>query len=139
MAMTIHVDVVSAEESIFSGLAEFVALPGEAGELGILPGHMPLLTRIKPGTVRVKLPNQDTEELFFVAGGMLEVQPSLVTVLADTAIRGKDLDEAKAIEAKKHAEEAMANRSSELDYARAQAELAEAIAQLAAIQKLRKH
>jgi len=138
MAMTIHVDVVSAEESIFSGLAEFVALPGEAGELGILPGHMPLLTRIKPGTVRVKLPNQDTEELFFVAGGMLEVQPSLVTVLADTAIRGKDLDEAKAIEAKKHAEEAMANRTSELDYARAQAELAEAIAQLAALQKLRK-
>ena len=138
MAMTIHVDVVSAEESIFSGLAEFVALPGEAGELGILPGHMPLLTRIKPGTVRVKLPNQDTEELFFVAGGMLEVQPSLVTVLADTAIRGKDLDEAKAIEAKTHAEEAMANRTSELDYARAQAELAEAIAQLAALQKLRK-
>ena len=139
MAMTIHVDVVSAEESIFSGLAEFVALPGEAGELGIMPGHMPLLTRIKPGAVRVKLPNQDAEELFFVAGGMLEVQPNLVTVLADTAIRGKDLDEAKALDAKKRAEEAMANRSSELDYARAQAELAEAIAQLAAIQKLRKH
>jgi F-type H+-transporting ATPase subunit epsilon len=138
MAMTIHVDVVSAEESIFSGLAEFVALPGEAGELGILPGHMPLLTRIKPGAVRVKLPNQEAEELFFVAGGMLEVQPSLVTVLADTAIRGKDLDEAKALDAKKRAEEAMANRSSELDYARAQAELAEAIAQLAALQKLRK-
>ena len=138
MAMTIHVDVVSAEESIFSGLAEFVALPGEAGELGILPGHMPLLTRIKPGAVRVKLPNQEAEELFFVAGGMLEVQPALVTVLADTAIRGKDLDEAKALDAKKRAEEAMANRSSELDYARAQAELAEAIAQLAALQKLRK-
>ena len=118
MAMTIHVDVVSAEESIFSGLAEFVALPGEAGELGILPGHMPLLTRIIPGAVRVKLPNQDAEELFFVAGGMLEVQPNLVTVLADTAIRGKDLDEAKALDAKKRAEEAMANRSSELDYAR---------------------
>ena len=139
MAMTIHVDVVSAEESIFSGLAEFVALPGEAGELGILPRHMPLLTSIKPGAERVKLPNQDAEELFFVAGGMLEVQPNLVTVLADTAIRGKDLDEAKALDAKKRAEEAMANRSSELDYARAQAELAEAIAQLAAIQKLRKH
>ncbi|MBP9714322.1 MAG: F0F1 ATP synthase subunit epsilon [Sterolibacterium sp.] len=138
MAMTIHVDVVSAEESIFSGLAEFVALPGEAGELGILPGHMPLLTRIKPGAVRVKLPNQGAEELFFVAGGMLEVQPGLVTVLADTAIRGKDLDEAKALDAKKRAEEAMVNRNSELDYARAQAELAEAIAQLAAIQKLRK-
>lgn len=138
MAMTIHVDVVSAEESIFSGLAEFVALPGESGELGILPGHMPLMTRIKPGTVRVKLPNQDADELFFVAGGILEVQPGLVTVLTDTAIRGKDLDEAKALEAKKHAEEAMVNRSSELDYARAQAELAEAIAQLAAIQRFRK-
>ncbi len=138
MAMTIHVDVVSAEESIFSGLAEFVALPGEAGELGILPGHMPLLTRIKPGAVRIKPPQQDSEELIFVAGGMLEVQPNLVTVLADTAIRGKDLDEAKALDAKKRAEEAMANRSSELDYARAQAELAEAIAQLAALQKLRK-
>ena len=138
MAMTIHVDVVSAEESIFSGLAEFVALPGEAGELGILPGHMPLLTRIKPGAVRVKLPNQGAEELIFVDGGMLEVQPGLVTVLADTAIRGKDLDEAKALDAKKRAEEAMVNRNSELDYARAQAELAEAIAQLAAIQKLRK-
>ncbi len=139
MAMTIHVDVVSAEELIFSGLAEFVALPGETGELGILPGHVPLLTRIKPGAVRVKLPDQDVEELFFVAGGMLEVQPNMVTVLADTAIRGKDLDEAKAIEAKRRAEEAMVNRSSELDYARAQAELAEAIAQIAAIQKLRKH
>ena len=137
MAMTIHVDVVSAEESIFSGLAEFVALPGEAGELGILPGHVPLLTRIRPGAVRLKLPQQTEEELIFVAGGMLEVQPNLVTVLADTAIRGKDLDEAQAQAAKKHAEEAMANRSSELDYARAQAELAEAIAQLAAIQKLR--
>lgn len=138
MAMTIHVDVVSAEESIYSGLAEFVVLPGEAGELGILPGHMPLMTRIKAGTVRLKLPNQDAEELFFVAGGMLEVQPNRVTVLADTAIRGKDLDEAKALDAKKKAEEAMASRSSELDYVRAQAELAEAIAQLSAIQKLRK-
>ncbi|MFA7268507.1 MAG: F0F1 ATP synthase subunit epsilon [Sterolibacterium sp.] len=138
MAMTIHVDVVSAEESIFSGLAEFVVLPGEAGELGILPGHMPLMTRIKAGAVRVKLPSQESEELFFVAGGMLEVQPNRVTVLADTAIRGKDLDEAKALDAKKKAEEAMVSRSSELDYARAQAELAEAIAQLSAIQKLRK-
>ncbi len=138
MAITIHVDVVSAEESIFSGLAEFVVLPGEAGELGILPGHMPLMTRIKPGTVRIKVPNQDAEELVFVAGGMLEVQPNLVTVLADTAIRGKDLDEAKALDAKRKAEEAMANRSSALDYARAQAELAEAVAQLAAIQRLRR-
>ncbi|MCK9283879.1 MAG: F0F1 ATP synthase subunit epsilon [Rhodocyclaceae bacterium] len=139
MAMTIHVDVVSAEESIFSGLVEFVALPGEAGELGILPGHMPLITRIRPGAVRLKLPQQDADELIFVAGGLLEVQPGLVTVLADTAIRGKDLDEAKAAEAKQRAEEALVNRGSEMDYARAQAELAEAVAQLAAIQKLRKH
>jgi F-type H+-transporting ATPase subunit epsilon len=137
MAMTIHVDVVSAEESIFSGLAQFVVLPGEAGELGILPGHMPLMTRIKPGAVRVQ--TQDgREELIFVAGGLLEVQPGLVTVLADTAIRGADLDQAKALEAKKLAEEAMVNRGSEMDYARAQAELAEAIAQLAAIDRLRK-
>ena len=137
MAMTIHVDVVSAEELIFSGLAEFVVLPGEAGELGILPGHMPLMTRIKPGAVRVKMPD-DKEELIFVAGGLLEVQPDLVTVLADTAIRGADLDQAKAMEAKKLAEEAMVNRGSEMDYARAQVELAEAIAQLAAIDRLRK-
>jgi F-type H+-transporting ATPase subunit epsilon len=136
--MTVHVDVVSAEESIFSGLAEFVVLPGQAGELGILPGHMPLMTTIKPGAVRVKLPQQDQEELIFVAGGVLEVQPGLVTVLADTAIRGRDLDEAKALDAKKKAEEAMSDRSAELDYARAQAELAEAVAQLAAIQKLRR-
>jgi len=138
MALTVHVDIVSAEESIFSGLAEFVVLPGEAGELGILPGHMPLMTRIKPGAVRLKIPNQSEEELIFVAGGVLEVQPGLVTVLADTAIRGKDLDEAKALEAKKRAEEAMANKSAEIDFARAQAELAEAVAQLAAIQKLRR-
>lgn len=137
MVMTIHVDVVSAEELIFSGLAEFVVLPGEAGELGIMPGHMPLMTRIRPGAVRVKLPG-DKEELIFVAGGLLEVQPGLVTVLADTAIRGADLDQAKALDAKKKAEEAMVNRSSEMDYARAQAELAEAIAQLAAIDRLRK-
>jgi F-type H+-transporting ATPase subunit epsilon len=136
--MSVHVDIVSAEEQIFSGLAEFVALPGEAGELGILPGHMPLMTRIKPGAVRVKVPNQADEELVFVAGGILEVQPGLVTVLADTAIRGKDLDEAKALEAKRLAEETLKNQSSELDYAKAQAELAEAIAQIAAIQKLRK-
>ena len=137
MAMTIHVDVVSAEELIFSGLAEFVVLPGEAGELGILPGHMPLMTRIKPGAVRVKMPD-GKEELIFVAGGLLEVQPGLVTVLADTAIRGADLDQAKAMDAKKKAEEAMVNRGSAMDYARAQAELAEAIAQLAAIDRLRR-
>ena len=138
MALTVHVDVVSAEELIFSGLAEFVVLPGEVGELGIFPGHMPLMTRIKPGAVRLKLQGQDREELIFVAGGILEVQPGLVTVLADTAIRGHDLDEAKAMDAKKKSEEAMSNRSSEMDYARAQAELAEAVAQLAAIQRLRK-
>lgn len=137
MAMTVHVDVVSAEKSIFSGVAEFVALPGESGELGILPGHMPLITRIKPGTVRIKLP-YDKEELIFVAGGLLEVQPGLVTVLADTAIRGADIDQAKALEAKQRAEEALANRTGELEYARAQAELSEAIAQLAAIERLRK-
>ncbi|WP_197315219.1 F0F1 ATP synthase subunit epsilon [Methyloversatilis universalis] len=136
--MTVHVDVVSAEEKIFSGLAEFVALPGESGELGILPGHTPLITRIRPGEVRIKVPNQATDELIFVAGGLLEVQPGLVTVLADTAIRGHDLDEAKANEAKRLAEEALANRQAGVDYAAAQAELASAIAQLAAIQKLRK-
>jgi F-type H+-transporting ATPase subunit epsilon len=138
MALTVHVDVVSAEESIFSGLAEFVVLPGEVGELGIFPGHMPLMTRIKPGAVRLKLQGQEREELIFVAGGILEVQPGLVTVLADTAIRGPDLDEAKAMEAKRKSEEALVNRSAEIDYARAQAELAEAVAQLAAIQRLRK-
>ena len=138
MSMTVHVDVVSAEESIFSGLAELVVLPGQAGELGVLPGHMPLMTTLKPGTIQLKVPNQEAKEYIFVNGGVLEVQPGLVTVLADTAIRGKDLDEAKALEAKKMAEEAMANRNSELDYARAQAELAEAVAQLAAIQKLRR-
>lgn len=137
MAMTVHVDVVSAEELIFSGLAEFVALPGEGGELGILPGHMPLMSRIKPGAVRIKL-QDGKEELIFVAGGLLEVQPGLVTVLADTAIRGTDLDQAKAEDAKKRAEEALASRSAEMDYARAQAELSEAIAQLSAIDRLRK-
>ncbi|QSI77280.1 MULTISPECIES: F0F1 ATP synthase subunit epsilon [Niveibacterium] len=138
MAMTVHVDVVSTEEQIFSGLAEAVALPGEAGELGILPGHTPLLTRIRPGAVRLKLPNQEHDELIFVAGGVLEVQPGLVTVLADTAIRGRDLDEAKAMEAKRQAEEALSNQESKLDYARAQAELAEAAAQLAMIERMKK-
>lgn len=137
MAHTIHVDVVSAEEAIFSGEAEFVALPGEAGELGIYPRHIPLITRIKPGAVRIKIAGQAHDELVFVAGGLLEVQPDTVTVLADTAIRGADLDEAKATEAKKLAEEALANRDSAIDYAAAQAELATAVAQLAAIQKLR--
>jgi len=138
MAMTVHVDVVSAEEQIFSGLAEVIVVPGEMGELGIYPGHTALLTRIKPGSVRIKRPDHDEEELIYVSGGMLEVQPSIVTVLADTAIRGHDLDEARALEAKQAAEEAIKNRSSDIDYAQAQAELAEAIAQLRAIQQIRK-
>ena len=137
MANTIHVDVVSAEELIFSGEAEFVALPGESGELGIYPKHTPLITRIKPGAVRIKVAGSDVEEFVFVAGGILEVQPNGVTVLADTAIRGHDLDEAKALAAKKLAEESMVNKESKIDYATAQAELATAIAQLAAIAKLR--
>ena len=137
MANTIHVDVVSAEEQIFSGEAEFVALPGEAGELGIYPKHTPLITRIKPGAVRIKVVGREEEEFVFVAGGLLEVQPNAVTVLADTAIRGHDLDEAKALEAKKVAEELMVNKDSKIDYAKAQSELATAIAQLAAIAKLR--
>ena len=138
MPNTIHVDVVSAEESIFSGEAEFVVLPGEVGELGIYPRHTPLITRIKPGSVRIKLPGQTEEELVFVAGGVLEVQPGVVTVLADTAIRGHDLDEAKALEAQQRARDAVQNRASQMDYAKAMAELAEAAAQLAAIRKLRK-
>ena len=138
MAATLHVDVVSAEELIYSGEAEFVALPGEAGELGIHPRHTPLITRIRPGEVRIKPAGSADEELIFVAGGILEVQPKVVTVLADTAIRGHDLDEAKALEAKKHAEDAMRNRTSQLEIAKAQAELATAVAQLAAIQRLRR-
>ena len=135
---TIRVDVVSAEESIFSGDAKFVALPGEAGELGILPGHIPLITRIKPGAVRIARADNGEEEFVFVAGGILEVQPGSVTVLADTAIRGHDLDEAKATEAKKLAEEAMRNAKSDIDLAKAQSEFAAMAAQIAAIQKLRR-
>jgi F-type H+-transporting ATPase subunit epsilon len=135
---TIHVDVVSAEESIFTGEAKFVALPGEMGELGIYPRHTPLITRIKPGAVRIVRADNDEEEFVFVAGGILEVQPNTVTVLADTAIRGRDLDEAKALEAKKLAEEAMKNAKSDIDFAAAQGEFAAMAAQLAAIQKLRK-
>jgi F-type H+-transporting ATPase subunit epsilon len=134
---TIQVDVVSAEESIFAGEAEFVVLPGEAGELGIYPRHAALITRIRPGVVRIKLPGQAAEEQVFVAGGILEVQPSGVTVLADTAIRGKDLDEAKASEAMKAAEEARKNASSELEIAKVEAEMSTLAAQLAAIRKLR--
>jgi F-type H+-transporting ATPase subunit epsilon len=129
---TLHVDVVSAEESIFSGEAKFVALPGELGELGIYPRHTPLITRIKPGAVRIQ------EEFVFVAGGILEVQPGTVTVLADTAIRGKDLDEAKAVEAQRLAEEALKNAKSELDQAKIQNELVALAAQVAALRRFMK-
>ena len=138
MALRVHVDVVSAEESIFSGEAEFAVFPGEAGELGIMPRHTALLTRIKPGTVRLKVPDREEFETVYVSGGLLEVQPDSITVLADTAIRAADIDEAKALEAKRRAEEALKNRSSDVDYATAEAELAEAIAQLKALEQLRK-
>ena len=135
---TLHVDVVSAESSIFSGEAKFVALPGEMGELGIYPRHTPLITRIKPGAVRIVRADNGEEEFVFVAGGILEVQPGGVTVLADTAIRGHDLDEAKALEAKKLAEDAMKNAKTDIDFAAAQGEFAAMAAQIAAIQKLRR-
>ena len=135
---TLQVDVVSAEEQIFSGEAKFVALPGESGELGILPRHTPLITRIKPGAVRIDRADGSGEEFVFVAGGILEVQPTAVMVLADTAIRGKDLDEAKATEAKRLAEEAMKNAKSDIDFAKAQSEFAAMAAQIAALRKYRK-
>ncbi len=137
MANTIHVDVVSAEEQIYSGEAEFVVLPGIEGELGVYPRHTPLFTQIRPGAVRIKVPEKAEEEFVFVQGGFLEVQPNRVTVLADTAIRAHDLDEAKAIEAKKRAEESMANQDSAENLASAQAELSMALAQLEAIRKFR--
>src|SRR5512142_2429281 len=136
MPKQLHVDIVSAEQQIFSGEADMIVAPGEAGELGILPEHMPLLTRIKPGTVRIQQGGQDTE-VIYVSGGMMEVQPDRVTVLADTSIRAHDLDEAKALEAERQAKEALTNRTGALELAKAQAELAEAAAQLAAIRKLR--
>jgi F-type H+-transporting ATPase subunit epsilon len=138
MAMTLHVDIVSAEKLLYSGTAEVVIAPGMRGELGIYPRHTPLLTTLKPGSVRIKVPNQDEEELVYVSGGILEVQPHIVTILSDSAIRGADLDEAKALEAKRAAEEAMNDKAATIDYAQAQAELAQAVAQLAAIKKLRK-
>jgi F-type H+-transporting ATPase subunit epsilon len=138
MANTVHIDVVSAEASIFSGEAEFVVAPASAGEVGIYPNHAPMITTIKPGALRIKQADAVEETLIFISGGMLEVQPGIITVLADTAVRGHDLDEAKAIAAKAAAEEAMKNRTSDMDYAKAQAELAEAVAQIQAIQKLRK-
>jgi F-type H+-transporting ATPase subunit epsilon len=136
---TLQVDVVSAEELIFSGEARFVALPGESGELGILPNHTPLITRIKPGAVRIQRADNGEEEFVFVAGGILEVQPGHVTVLADTAIRGKDLDEAKATQAKVLAEEAMKNAKTDVDFASAQAEFIVMAAELVALRKFRKH
>ncbi len=136
MANTIHVDVVSAEESIFSGEARFVTLPGEAGELGVFPRHTPLITRIRPGAVRIEMAD-GSEEFVFVAGGILEIQPDCVTVLSDTAVRGKDLDEGKATAAKAAAEEALKNAKGELDLARAQSELVVLAAQIAALRKYR--
>ncbi len=138
MAMTIHVDIVSAEGEIFSGLAEMVYAPASMGEVGIAPRHTPLVTRLKPGEVRVDQGGSKEMLHFYVSGGILEVQPHVVTVLADTAIRAADLDEAAAQEAKRRAEDAMSDRSAEFEYARAQAELAEAVAQLRAIERIRK-
>jgi len=138
MAQTIHIDVVSAEQEIYSGEAEFVVLPGEVGELGIYPRHAPLITRIRPGEVRIKPAGGGAEELIFVAGGILEVQPKMITVLADTAIRGHDLDEAKASEALKRAEEARAKAQDKQEIAAVEGELAMLAAQLAAIRRLRK-
>jgi len=137
MAATLQVDVVSAEASIYSGQAEMVVAPGAGGELGILPRHAPLITQIRPGALQLKVPGQDEDVLVFVSGGILEVQPGVVTVLADTAIRADDLDEAKALEAKRLAEEAMTHRGEDFNFAAASSELAEAMGQLAAISKLR--
>jgi F-type H+-transporting ATPase subunit epsilon len=137
MAKMLQVDIVSAEQAIFSGRAQRVIAPGEAGELGILPEHIPLLTRIKPGTVRIEPEGGGEEEIIYVSGGMMEVQPDRVTILADTSVRAHDLDEAKAMEAERLAKEALANRTGAMEIAKAQAELAEAAAQIQAIRKLR--
>ena len=137
MTMTVHVDIVSAENEIFSGLAEMVFAPAELGEVGIAPRHAPLITKLLPGEVRVKVSDTEIQE-YFVSGGILEVQPHLVTVLADTAIRAKDIDEAAALEAKAKAEESLADKSGKIDYAKAQAELAQAIMQLRTLDRLRK-
>lgn len=137
MTMTIHVDIVSAEQEIYSGLAEMLFAPAEMGEVGIAPRHAPLITRLKPGEVRVKISDTESQE-YYVSGGLLEVQPHLVTVLADTAIRAKDIDEAKALEAKAKAEEMLKDKSGKIDYAIAQAQLAEAVMQLRTLERLRK-
>lgn len=138
MPLRVHVDVVSAEELIFSGETEFAVFPGESGELGIYPRHAPLLTRIKPGTVRLKKPGVDDYELVYVSGGVLEVQPTLITLLADTAIRAHDLDEAKLLDAKRRAEEALRDRAADVNYATAESELAQTLAQLKTIKHARK-
>jgi len=138
MSNTVQIDVVSAEESIFSGEAEFVVAPAKMGEVGIYPNHAPMITTLKSGSLKIKLADKKEEYLIYVSGGILEVQPGIITVLSDTAIRAKDLDESKAAAAKKAAEEAMKNKSSDVDYAKAQAELAEAMAQIQAIENLRK-
>lgn len=138
MAMTIHVDVVSAESLLFSGVATSIVIPGERGELEVYPRHAPLVTKLKPGSVRVKRPDGQEEELIYVNGGLVEVQPDVVTIMSDSGIRGKDLDEAKVLEAKRAAEEAMKNKTGAMEIAQAQIELAQVAAQLAAIQKLRK-
>jgi F-type H+-transporting ATPase subunit epsilon len=137
MAMTIHVDIVSAEGAIHSGLAEMVYAPGIMGELGIAPRHTPLVTRLKPGEVRVDTGKGEMRH-FYVSGGILEVQPHLITVLADTALRAADIDEAAALEAKRAAEDALQGQQADFEYAKAQAELAEAVAQLRALERLRK-
>ena len=138
MANVVHIDVVSAEASIFSGEAEFVVAPASGGEVGIYPNHAPLISSLKPGAVRIKQSNEAAETVIFISGGLLEIQPGFITVLADTAVRGHDLDEAKAIAAKDAAIEAINNRTSAVDYATAQAELSEAIAQIQTIERLRK-
>lgn len=138
MAITIHVDIVSAEEEIFSGVAEMVYAPAEMGEVGIAPMHAPLVTRLRPGEVRVDQGKGKEMSLFYVSGGILEVQPYTVTVLADTAIRAADLDEAAALEAKRRAEDALAGHTADMEFAKAQAELTEAVAQLRAINRIRK-
>lgn len=137
MAITTHLDIVSAEKEIFSGIVDGVVATGILGEIGIVPGHAPLLTLLKPGEVRVKLPGGE-EDIYYVSGGILEVQPYRVSVLADTVMRADDLDEAAALEAKAHAQEAMANRGAEVDYTLAAGELARAVAQIRALQKMRK-
>lgn len=139
MAMTIHVDIVSAEAEVYSGLVEMVFAPAEMGDVGIAPMHAPLVTRLRPGEVRVDLGGDKGMKYFYVSGGILEVQPYTVTILADTAVRAKDLDEAAALEAKKRAEDALAGHEADMDFAKVQAELHEAVAQLRAIDRIRKH